>query len=315
MIWCLSDADRKNPVDPQSDTFQNVGGITGQTFSFFAPFRPLPDVEVRLSPGSMLTFSDQNGRFVFEKVTPGKYVISASRSGFAPAEDSISIEFLQTVSHQFNLDALPTFDSVAVLSRHIRNTFPTPDIFFLAVAARVDDPDGKGDIELVELQMPALGFGDTLQATATLGEFSTVILQSEIPTGKIEDVLGRPFFLMAIDGAGFMTRSEATFLPRIISQAPKPDSPNGFALLNDPNPVLRWTGTNLPFDFTYRVEVVRTDLGLENSVWTRSDLANQTTSVRVDQALLPGTYLWTVSAVDIFDNWSQSVQASFRINQ
>jgi len=312
---CLSSADRENPIDPQSDKFQNVGTLAGQTFSFFAPFRPVPDVEVRLSPGSMITFSDQDGRFVFGDVTPGKYRIKASKSGFAPAEDSISIEFLQTVPHQFNLDALPLFDSVSVRSRHIRNTFPTPDIFFLEVSANVDDPDGKNDIALVELQMPALGFADTLQATATLGKFMSVIFASQLPTSQLEGVLGRPFFLTASDGEGASTESEATFLPRIISQAPQPDSPNGFVLLNDPNPVLNWTGSDLPFEFTYRVEVVRTDLGVETSIWTRSNLTQQTTSVRVDLALAPGIYLWTVAVVDVFDNWSESVQASFRINQ
>ncbi|NIR50894.1 carboxypeptidase regulatory-like domain-containing protein [candidate division KSB1 bacterium] len=309
---CLDSPERSNPIDPNSDNFENVGRISGTTLSFYQPFTAIADVEVRLEPGSIVTQTDQNGDFFFDKIPVGEYQIAASKKGFAAVPDTLKVELGQTTNIQLNLDGLPLISSFVVNSGHISRWWPQTDLFLLEVRTQLDDPDGLNDIEMVKLEIPEMGFADTLQALQSRGTYTKTIRESSLPEKNLQRVLGREIRLQVQDRVGFGTRSEPKFLVRIIDSVPDFESPIGDTLVTA-NPVLRWKAISLPFDFTFRVEVVRVDFEISNLVWSSSGLPPSTTSVTVPDALPSGTYFWTVAAVDDFGNCSRSKEASFTI--
>lgn len=311
---CLDSPERRNPLDPSAGNFENVGKLSGSVLSFYTPFTALPEVEIRVEPGPLVTKTDGQGRFQLDRVPTGWYHVSVSKEGFAPVSDSVQVKLGETVHVQMNLDALPGFTSVSVASGHISRWWPQNDLFLLEVSARVDDPDGINDIEVVRVHIPDLSFADTLVVMATPGDFTKAIRESNLPQGNLQALLGLPIFFEAHDKAGFQNSTESNSLARIIAPTPVFESPAVGATLNNPTPTLTWMSVNLPFDFTYRVEVFRVDFNITNLVWSVSGIEPSLTSVTVSDPLPPGAYFWTVSVVDDFGNWSRSKESAFDIN-
>lgn len=312
-LSCLGDAERGNPLDPESDDFKNESNVSGRTLTLSRPVSGIPEVEIQVDPGSFVAKTNGDGEFLIRNVPPGTYFISAKKEGLAADLDTISVRLGETAFVEFNLDALPIIQSVAINSCHISRTFPQNDLFFLEVKAKVDDPDGVNDINFVEIIIPEIDFSDTLDITQTPGMFAKIISDSQLPVNDIRNILGRQIFLSAQDRPGFQSRSEPKFLARIIEKTPLTDFPNRSEVLNDPTPLLQWKPTDLMFDFTYRVEVVRVDFGINTPVWSPPDLDRNSISIAAD-SLASGVYFWTVSVVDDFGNWSRSKEAPFRIN-
>ncbi|RMF67855.1 MAG: carboxypeptidase regulatory-like domain-containing protein [Calditrichaeota bacterium] len=310
---CLSDAERKNPLDPQSQSFKNVGRVFGQTLTFYVPFSPLPGVDVRLEPGTIATRTDAAGQFQFENVPEGVYTVVAEKPGFAMDRDSVTVRLGQASEVRLNLDGLPVARVFSVTSCHISRVFPENDQFFLEVVAQLDDPDGANDVVKVELEIPELAYKDTLEVTPTPGTFRRIIDAAALPGGSLQGVLGRKLVLNATDRAGFSARSEPQFLARVIEATPSAKSPNGFNVVASPTPQLVWAPITLNFDYTFKLDVFRVDFGLNTLVWSRSGISADSTSFTVSDSLSSGIYFWTVSVVDDFGNWSSSKQASFQV--
>ncbi|MFQ5865372.1 MAG: carboxypeptidase-like regulatory domain-containing protein [bacterium] len=313
LVSCLNNADRTNPLDPKSENFKNAGSVSGQTLSFYSPFTPLSEVKIQMEPGFFSAKSNSQGQFVLSNIPVGSYRISAGKEGYAPDTVSVDVQLGQTTQVQLNLDALPGISNISITSSHISRWWPQNDLYLLRVIAQVEDLDGLNDIELVQIQIPELNFLDTLEVTQTLGTFMKNIPQSQLPGGKLQDVLGRDIFLSAHDRAGFQTRSRPNFLARIIEESPEFEAPTGQEILLVPRPLLIWRLITLPFNFSYSVEVVRVDQGINNVVWTLSDIDNTMNSVTVADSLVTGIYFWTISVVDEFGNLSRSKEAGFRI--
>ncbi len=314
LVSCFNDAERNNPLDPKSDNFKKVGAVSGQTFTFYAPFTPLQNVEIRLQPGPFVSKTNAQGQFLINDVPEGRYQITASKEGYALVSDSVDVQVGQTTHADFNLDGLPNVISQSIISCHISRWWPQNDLFLLEIVAQVEDPDGAGDVELVQIQIPELNFLDTLEITQTLGTFMKKIPESKLPGKNLQDVLGREIFLTTLDRAGSQTTSKPNFLARIIELTPETESPQGLVTLQVPTPTLIWKPVTLPFQFSFNVEVVRVDQGINNTVWTLSNIGNATNSVTVADSLVSGTYFWTISVVDEFGNCSRSKEASFLIN-
>ena len=313
-LSCLNDAERKNPLDPKSEDFKNESNISGRVLTYYLPFSTLSGVEIELDPGAFVSKAGTEGDFLIRNVPPGRYTISARKEGFAVDSDTITVRLGETTFIELNLDALPIIQSVSINSCHISRNFPQNDLFFLEVAATVADPDGVGDIDFVEIEIPEINYLDTLDVTQTPGAFMKIIPESQLSVGNFLDILGRQIFLNALDRPGFKSSSQPESLARIIEKTPLTNSPNQGETLNDATPLLEWLSTDLLFDFKYRVEVVRVDFGLNTPVWSQPDIDKTNTSIAVSDSLVPGVYFWTVSVVDRFGNWSRSKEAPFRIN-
>lgn len=315
VIWqvsCFNNADRTNPLDPKSDNFEDLGSVSGQTLTFYNPFKALADVVLRMTPGTFITKTNANGVFLFNNVPVGNYRISTQKEGFASVADSVTIKAGQTTTVQLNLDALPIILSFSIISCHISRWWPQNDLFLFEIMTEVQDLDGVSDIEFVQFEIPELNFSDTLQVTQSPGLFTTRITESRLPGGNLQNVLGREIMVKAADRVGFENSSQPKFLARIIEQIPIFESPVGDTL-EVSKPLLKWRSMNVPFNFNYKVEVFRVDQGILNVVDSLTNIDQSTISVRVTETLPPGTYFWTVSVVDEFGNWSRSKEASFFI--
>ena len=313
MLGCLGDAPRDNPLDPKSDKFQNTGRLAGSTLSIFAPFRPIADVELRLEPGPFLTRSRSDGSFEFSPIPAGVYTLTAYKAGYAMAPDTVEVTLGRTTTLQLHLNGLPVVERFSVTSCRLRRWFPQTDLLLLELSTQLDDPDGRNDVQLVEVLIPDLGFVDTLHTTQTVGVFEKRIPERRLPGRSLEGMLGHQVFLRVTDSVGGVTLSAPSFLARVMNDVPATISPAPSEVLSEPTPTFSWTSLSLPFDFTYRVEVVRVDEGINTLVWSQTGIARSLTSVAIDAPLPSGRYFWTIAAVDEFGNCSRSKEASFTI--
>ncbi|MFQ5649305.1 MAG: carboxypeptidase-like regulatory domain-containing protein [bacterium] len=310
---CLSDADRNNPLDQQASSFRDVGTITGQVLTLFSPFRPIADVRIFLGQAGRMVTTNASGQFQFDDIPAGSYSVLVEKDGFAGAADSVEVVAGKVASMQFNLDGLPFFVTTELSTCHVGRWFPLHDLFLLQVQAELDDSDGVGDVVMVELEIPELGYRDTLNVTETVGVFRKSISESRLPGKNLHDVFGRQIILTATDRAGFHTQSAPIFLVRIIEKTPLPDSPQGFDLLDSRTPELVWLPTELSFDYTQEVELFRVNFGLNTLIWQQGGIPDTSLSVTVPDSLPDGTYFWTIAFVDEFENCSRSKEASFRL--
>ncbi|GIV58151.1 MAG: hypothetical protein KatS3mg042_1064 [Rhodothermaceae bacterium] len=310
---CLGDAPHSNPLDPLSDDFEAVGQADFIVTSFYAPFRPLDSVEVVLTPGPFLGRTDGQGRLILSRLPEGLYEMEARRAGYAAVRDTLRIRTGRTTLDTLRLDGLPDATAVQFATVHIRRRWPPPfDLYQLEVQADVADPDGLADVEQVWLELPGEGFTAALPPTAEPGRFANVFAESTLPTASLHALLGLPFQLRLRDRAGVEHTNGPHQLVRVIEPTPLAVAPVGGITLTDPRPTLQWQAANLPYPFTYRIEVFRDEsVSIRERVFDH--LPPDSLSVRLDTPLAPGAYFWTVSVVDTFGNRSRSNREGFII--
>lgn len=312
---CFEKAEHKNPLDPQSSNFSNVGQVTVTTQTFYSPRRPLSDVELTVEPGNIIINSDENGQAVMSDFPVGNYFISAAKAGYATAGDSIRVELGRTIGVTLPMDGLPFVQTASITSSRIGRWFPTSDLLLLQVAVSVADPDGLGDIRLVELEIPELGYVDTLNVVQTAGVFEKILQEVDLPGRNLQNLIGKNFVITMQDEAGFKSTSEPFGLSRIIEPKPQTESPQGIDNPVDPtNLIFTWRPVSIPFDYFFEVNIFQVNFGLNLLIWTSEIIDNSNTSLNVSEILPTGNYAWTVAVVDEFGNRSVSKEASFRVN-
>lgn len=313
-VACLSNADRNNPLDPKSNNFDNTDVLAGRTLTFYSPFSPLAGVEVRLEPGPFVAVSNAQGQFQLESVTPGTYMLTVTKPGFATVLDTVVVNLQNNPDLEYHLDGLPQINTFTIRSARINRWFPSTDLFLLDVEAGIDDPDGLNDIAQVELSIPAVGFKDTLEASQVAGIYRGTILEDKIPGKNLQDLLGKEIFINVSDQPNYQTQSMPRLISRIFDLTPITDSPIGFTTVNTPTPTFTWKPVNLDIQFTYTVDVFSQNFGRVLPVFSESKIDQANTSFTAIQPMSPGSYFWTISIVDEFGNRAQSKEASFFIN-
>ena len=310
---CFNNADRDNPLDPRSDNYQSSGEINGTVYTYYAPYKPLGSAMLTIIPGYQNVFTNQNGAFSFSNLIPGDYLVKVQYSNYASDSAQVQVESKKATTIQFYLDGLPLLDSLRLNSGFVHEQFPIESSRLLECKAKVADPDGLGDISSVSILMPDFSFKSPLQMSPTLGNFQKRFMESDLPVNDIEELFGHSFFIEITDQAGQVSLTGPHFMFRVIDQEPEIEAPRSSALVKN-KPLLKWKAMQLPFPFTYRVEVYRIiDLILFELAVSVSNLPPDSLELQVQTALKPGSYLWTVSVVDEFGNWSSSIRATFQV--
>jgi len=324
MLCCLSlsclvsctDAERKNPLDPQSPIHTNSGSLAIEVMTYYAPHLPVSDVLIHLQPGAYTNSTDIDGRLVVDDITAGRYLLQITKPGYATIEDSIVVEPGVQTDTSFTLDALPAIESLAVRSARIKRWFPQDDLLLLEVQSEITDADGPNDISAVMVKIPGLGFADTLDVAGASGSFSLLIPEASLPGRNLQLVLGQQIFIRAVDLAGFEAISSPRFLARIIDlDVLQFSSPQSEEVVDPMNLELVWQPIDLPFPYTFRVEVSSYNINLITEVWRRNEISADEVSTLVPVVLPDGPYIWTLSAVDEFGNYVRSKPASFIVPQ
>ena len=311
ILRCFSDAERDNPLDAKSPSYQAIGNIRGTVTRFYSPFEPIAGAQVNLRSADWTTITGEKGDFLFQAAPIGKCTLHARQTGYAPDSTTVEVQVGQLAEASLRLDALPVFQSASVISSHISRWWPTDDLYFAEFKAKANDPDEPQTVIFVDVMVPDLGVVDSLIFNTAQMQFEGNLNQTVLPDGNLQSLLGREIIFQARDRRLMQNTSGPIYLARIINETPVADTPQGLQTFIPPD-TLQWQPMFLTFDFTYTVEVVRFDAGLSTAVWSRENIPATETMILTEQ-LATGTYFWTVSVVDEFGNRSRSREASFLV--
>lgn len=310
---CFEGAPHSNPLDPRSEEFENAGAITGTVTTFYTPFDGLSSVEVRLSPGGLVTNTDTNGRFDFVGIEPGSYTLSAGLPGFAPASQEIEVVLNELEEVTFRLDGLPVIIDAQLQTFHLSRWWPPPaDQFWLDIRVSVSDPDGVTDVESVFLEIPVVNLVDTLQAARDAGQFTVRLREDDIGV-SVEAIAGHDVNITVRDRVGEESVQSGLRISRIIEETPVASTPTGLTEAATNPPVFTWQDEQVNYPFTFQVNIARVDDSIPTLVQTITEIPSDSLSVRASSPLATGQYSWTVSIVDEFGNQSRSREAGFFI--
>lgn len=315
------DAPRDNPLDPMSDGFRDEGGISGRVTGLYPPFPGRPGVQVRLIPvgpagrPELATRTDGEGRFALNDVPAGPYAVEADEEGFAGEADTVTVAAGAVAEVMVQLDALPVVIEQSLRSVHILRWPPLEPVFQLEVEATAEDPDRPQDLAGASLVVPTLEFSAELVETEPgTGIFAATFDEGELPAPGVEALLGQTVRIEARDVSGNAGLGPSQSLVRVIEQSPQTQSPQ-FPDVVSARPVLVWQPAQLPFAFTYRVDVfVVNAAGIPTLVASYENLDPNQTSLQVQEDLASGEdHFWTVWVVDAFGNRSRSREAGFTV--
>jgi len=316
LISCFNNAERDNPLDPRSGKYQNYGELRGHVYTYYAPFQPILSAMITLMPGNKNTYTNEEGAFSFKDITPGNYLVIAYYANHAPDTAQVQILANKTISIQFNLDGLPQLDTLILVTGFKHEPYPFESSRLMDCTAKVSDPDGQADIASVAVMIPFINFKDTLDLTQTVGTYQKRIAESDLHVNYIEELFGLPFFIEITDKVGEICRFGPKYLVRIIDEEPEIVSPRGSALVSI-QPILKWKSLQLPFAFTFKVEIyaISGNEVLYPAIHTFSSISSDITEFQLDTILPSGLYLWTVSIIDGWGNWSRSKPATFQVGE
>ena len=313
---CLGDAPRDNPLDPDSPAYTAAGSLGGRVTGLYPPFpgRAGARVHVRAAAGDgaeRLVRTAPDGTFRLDGLPAGPYVVVASGDGLLADTATVSVGVGALSEAVFELDALPVVATPTVRTVHIENWPPLAAVFQVEVEARATDPDRASDVEAAALVASGLALRIPLAETAP-GTFSATLDAAVLPGGRVQSLLGQPLTVEVTDLSGGTGRSAPVSLVRVIEQTPLTFRPQ----VSDPAPpnppTLEWRPSDLPFPFTYRVEVFVADgAGVLNRIVSEQGLPPTQTTLALPAALPPGSYSWTVWTTDEAGNRSRSRPAGF----
>lgn len=301
---CISDAPHLNPVDP-------VFGlrINGKVERFYTT-SPIEDVLVSLAPTNDLTRTGANGQFSF-LAEAGNYRVLCQAEGFAV--DSVEVMLNEDIIAEplIKLNALPEITTIRLNTRHLA-TFLPPDQYLIEIEAEAADLDGAADISTIWFEIPALGYRDTLARVAPdNGVFISRLDPRSLGRIFLDDFLGLDFNFFTEDLPGAKHQAAARQLIRVIEQTPQTIAPAGAAAL----PInFTWEPLNLPFQFTYRVEIYANVPIALPPVVEINNIPSGATSVTYDGPLAAGDYYWVLYVVDQSGNSSRSRQSPLSIS-
>ena len=310
LFWgCFEGAPHSNPLDPRSNNFENAGAITGFVTGFYPPFEGIGSVEVRLSPGGLVTSTDAAGRFDFFDIEPGRYTVSAERPGFGSVSDTINVLLNEQTPVSLRMNGLPVIASADFKTFHLSRWWPPPqDQFWLDIAVVASDPDGAGDVETVFVEIPIFNLVDTLQFDR--GRFITRLREEEIGL-SVEAISGHDIQVIVRDQVGAESVYPGQRISRIISETPTANTPSGLSTVSANPPVFSWTVEGISYPFNYQIDISLVNENIPTLVQTIPNIPSDSLSITGPASLPTGQYFWTISIIDEFGNQSRSKEAGF----
>ncbi|GAB4372691.1 MAG: hypothetical protein Kow0042_16140 [Calditrichia bacterium] len=308
VIGCFSDAPRDNPLDNQTNTHSYSFGGRVQTYYPHQPNSVLSGAQITLNPENRVAFSDSQGNYGFQGLTPGTYQIICQKSGFL--SDTAEVEVPRQNSHDFSLDGLPYFEVIKIASFHISRWFPPDDLYFLTFEVTGNDTDGVEELKTATFQISFPELRDTLQEESAAGKFTYQLFPDEYGLSSLHQLIGREIYFVLEDEFGARVRSSAQYLSRIIEDVPVIIAPVQRVAVNPPFQ-FQWEPVFLPFDFNLKIEIYRFVSGISIKVAEIPGIAGTETAHTYSNFLSPGEYYWTLYIVDEFGNHSRSKEGAF----
>jgi hypothetical protein len=214
------------------------------------------------------------------------------------------------------LDTPADFNLFQIRTRHLPEdpALSQEEQILARAEALVEDPDGVASVHLE--------IGDTLRFEMSYDPVSGLHSYNFNPNQfgqTIFDYIGTPFYAIAYDDEGHVTRSEKEQIVRVIEQVPEILEPKTVGATPDTaglSPLLLWREFPSRFPVTYTVAIRNLQASivfLREGVPRVSAQGDTVDSLRLTSSLTDGAqYYWIVTVVDQFGNESSSRAAIFR---
>lgn len=305
LAGCTKDAPRDNPLDPV-----NGIGLEGMVLKLSSN-QGIANAVLTLTPGNLVTITDNEGNFTFQDLDPGNYQLSCRAQGFI--SDSLSFELLQTDSIRFVLNALPTFLRTSVTTAHILRFAPPGEAYSLTLTAEIDDPDDFDNINQLSATIEDIGDIDSLLEVPGSGGrlFTREINVEDLALFSLDQLAGKSFRFLISDTTSLVSISNDNYISRFIERIPVTTSPSD---TNVALPIVfRWNDPQQLFAFTYSIEILQfnEDETAFSTVDRIDEIPSHISSFAYNRAQPDGEYFWVLYIVDEFGNVSRSTPKPF----
>jgi Carboxypeptidase regulatory-like domain len=311
-----SDAPRDNPLDPLSPRYQGNAAVSGKAY-ILNQNTPVVQAQITCLEKGLSVVTDSSGAFQFSKLDVGSLTFVCSKEGFVSDTQKIVLHAGTPQQIQFGLNGFPYVVSQTILTRKIDQYYPSPQ-YFVDISASVSDPNGIEDVDSVWFVVDSMQFA--LDYSPTTKMFQTTIYKYSLKTNTIQWLVGKPLTIVSTDRSNARGAGAPFYVTRIIEDEASPIYPS--SLNNDTTgstPLLKWIPPNVTFIYSYTLVISLVNSGTELVVWTYPGLSfgNEEFQFIGDnngQPLRAGNYVWTISVVDEFGNYSRSKESSFVVN-
>ncbi len=313
------DAPRDNPLDPGAGNFINpnyqVGSIEGRVTDL--AFTPIPGALVLTIPYYRGAVTDENGEYRIDEIPIGTCQVFTQPEGYVGDTLSVTVNFQQTTSKDFFLDALPQIYEFKVTSHFRYEDASPPEYYEVRTTAILRDPDGFNDIDSVllvttegDLRMEMEYNPDSTRNDSFF--YNLVIPETSLPGGNIDSVKWDHFQCKVVDATGHFTLSDEVTIMRVFDSYVEPMDPvNGITVPPD-DIVLIWNPYNEQFYYTHSLFIYQEYTNI--AVWDSTGIPSTVTSVQVDTVLSAGAYYWRIAVIDEWGNSALSDKAGFNVS-
>jgi hypothetical protein len=326
-LYGCHDAPRDNPLDPQSPQYIATASVIG-TVTILNQNTPLPSATVMSMEDGVSTISNASGFFSFDHLTTGNQTLICTKANYTPDTEHIVLQTQTTAQVHFSLNGAPYIVSQNIYTRKIDQYYPSPQ-YFVDVTASVADPNGITDIDSVWFFVAYLSSGSSTPDTlffpmaysVSTRLFQVTIYKYGLPTNTIQWLVNRPLQIKSRDLHYAINYSNPFYVSRVIENTATPTYPimNTATSVKDttgPIPLLQWSPPDVTFNYTYSLAISRITSGVYTDVWSYTQLSSinnefQFPGDNSGETLDSGEYVWTISVVDDFGNYSRSKEASF----
>jgi hypothetical protein len=311
------DAPCDNPLDPNSPQYSNTASIKGQVM-LLNQNSYIVSASVSSLEDGVSVLSDANGNFNFNNLRIGGQTLVCSKENFISDTLHIFLQSRATKEVQFELNAAPCVLKQNILTRKVDQYYPSTQ-YFVDVTASVSDPNGIMDVDSVWFAVDTLLF--LMDYSVTSKQFQITINKYDLPTNTIQWLVSKPLNIRSKDRNNAVNISNPFYVSRIIENTATPVYPtiNTTALQKDTTsstPLFQWSPPDVTFNYTYTLILSRVVSDIKTVVWTCANLNYSYMQLQFQSdgsglTLSAGEYVWTISVVDDFGNYSRSKEAPF----
>jgi len=317
LIAGCKDAPRDNPLDPNSPQYSSLASVKGRVVllsqnSFIA------SASISSLEDGVSVLSDAEGNFSFNNLAIGSQTLICSKENFVPDTMRFILQSHEMKEIQFELNGVPYVITQKILTRKVDQYYPSTQ-YFVDITASVGDPNGIMDVDSVWFAVDTLLF--LMDYSVTAKQFQVTVYKYDLPTNTIQWLVSRPLCIRSKDLNNAVNLSNPFYVSRIIESTATPAYPtiNAITLQKDttgPAPLFKWSPPDVTFNYTYTIMLSRVVSDIKTVVWTSTNLNYsymqlQFPSDNSGLTLSDGEYVWTISVVDDFGNYSRSKEAPF----
>ena len=317
------DAPHDNMLDPLSPQYISTASVIG-TVSLLNQTTLLSSATITSVEDGISTVSNASGFFSFDHLTTGTQTLVCSKANYMTDTQRIVLRTQTTAQVHFSLNGAPYVVSQNIYTRKIDQYYPSPQ-YFVDVTASVADPNGITDIDSVWFYVASSSTGDTLlfpmSYSVSTKLFQVTVYKYDLPTNTIQWLVNKPLQICSSDIHGAINYSNPFYVSRVIENTATPTYPTVHTVTAEKDttgstPLLQWSPPDVTFNYTYSLTISRTISGVNNDVWTYTQFGSVNNQIQFPgdnsgKTLEPGDYVWTISVVDDFGNYSRSKEASF----